>query len=353
MEYTQEEIEKATNGDLKLKFCPGCGRDDFKSNKGVAQHHAKKHGFSISMLYRCEDCGEIRSGKEGDQKYCSDCNWNSDIASYDCPYEGCERSFDTQNGRSVHHSQVHGESIAGYVYECEHCGNEFESPISPGSENAPKYCPVKDTEGKSCESKDRTGQSREFTEEWKKKISDTMKEAYEEGRVESPMNRGSEWVMENVIEPRNDEYLHQSPSQKTRKKLSESLKESYRNGDRKPSSPNRIIVEETGHNVDSGWEAKVDVLLYENGFEYKYNTDDGFPTFQVDEYTYTPDFVVGDKVIEVKGELGYHYRKDRVEKYAEEMTQREDIEYIVIGSVDLECDKFIHWENREEIVDYL
>jgi len=353
MKYTQEEIEEATNGNLELQYCPGCGRDDFKSNKGVAQHHTKKHGFSISMLYRCEDCGEIRSGKEGGQKYCSDCNWNSETASYDCPYEGCERTFDTQNGRSVHHSQVHGESIAGYTYECEYCGNEFDSPIAPESDDAPKYCPTKDVDGKSCEAKDRTGESREFTEEWKENISDSLKQAYEEGRAESPFNRGSEWVKENITGPRDDEYLHEELSEEVKEKVSDSLKESYRNGERKPSSPNQIVVEETGHNVDSGWEAEVDVLLYENGFDYKYNTDEDFPTFRVDDYTYTPDFVVGDKVIEVKGALGYHYRKDRVEKYAEEMTQRDDIEYIIIGSVNLECDKYISWEDREHIVDYL
>lgn len=353
MEYTQEEIEEAINDEIELEFCPACGRDDFKSNKGVAQHHAKKHGFSISMLYRCEKCGKIKSGNEGGQKYCSECNWNSETASYDCPYEGCERSFDTQNGRSVHHSQVHGESIAGYTYECEYCGDRFESPIAPESDNAPKYCPVKDIEGKSCEAKDRTGQSREFTDEWRENISKGMVKAHEEGRAESPFNRGSEWVKENVIEPRDDDYLHESLPEEVKEKVSISLKESYRNGERKPASPNRIIVEETGHNVDSGWEAKVDILLHENGFDYKYNTDKDFPTFQIDGNTYTPDFVIGDRVIEVKGSLGYHYRKDRVEKYAEEMTQRDDVEYIVIGSVDLDCDKYISWEEREQIIDYL
>lgn len=353
MRYNQKLIEEVTDEKLNLIECPGCGRSDFKSSKGIAQHHAIKHGFSISMLYRCKSCGDIKSGKEGDQKYCSDCNWNTETDLYDCPYEGCERTFDTQNGRSVHHSQAHGESIAGYTYECEYCGDEFDSPISPGSDNAPKYCPTKSTEGKSCEAKDRTGQSRQFTEEWKENISGGMIKAHEEGRAESPFNRGSEWVMENIVDPRDDDYLHQPLPEEVKQKVSESLKESYRCGEREPASPNNIIVEETGHNVDSGWEVEIDILLHENDFDYKYNGEEGFPTFQVGENTYTPDFALDRKVIEVKGALGYHYRKERVEEYAEEMANREDIEYIVIGSVKLDCDKYIPWEEREQIINYL
>lgn len=162
MEYSQEKLAEVTDENLDLIECPGCGRDDFKSNKGVAMHHHQKHGFSISMLYRCSKCNEIKSGDNSNMKICPDCNWSDKDDEYKCPWDGCEKVFTTRNGRSVHHEQVHGESISGYTYNCEYCGNSFQSPIAPDNDNAPKYCPVNETDGKSCEAKQRTGQGREF-----------------------------------------------------------------------------------------------------------------------------------------------------------------------------------------------
>lgn len=43
---------------------------------------------------------------------------------FSCP--SCDRIFDTKNGRSVHHYQSHGESIAKTTKECTWCGVEFE-----------------------------------------------------------------------------------------------------------------------------------------------------------------------------------------------------------------------------------
>jgi len=57
-------------------------------------------------------------------------------------------------------------------------------------------------------------------------------------------------------------------------------------------------VEETGHTVRSNWEKKVDLLLHKSNLEYKYEPK----TFKLtDELTYTPDFIVDNIVIEVKG----------------------------------------------------
>lgn len=356
MKYSQKKLESVTDEDLNLVECPDCGRDDFESNKGVALHHGKVHDSSISMLYRCEDCGQIKSGNEKSQRFCDDCYWNDKDEEYICPHEECNEKFTSRNGRSVHHYHAHGESIAGYVYECEYCGNQFDSNIAPDSPDAPKYCPVKelDEDEKSCEAKDRTGQSREFTDEWKENISKGMKKAIEEGRTESPFASNSkEWFIENVIEKRDDSYLHESPSQETRKKLSETFKKLYASGEREPASPQTINVEETGHTVDSSWEKEIDLLLHGSDFDYKYNTDEDFVKFDVDDSTYTPDFLVGNCVIEVKGYLGYNYNKDRVDERAKRLKEHDEWEYIVVGSVELECDEYIEWGNRDKLLDVL
>lgn len=42
-----------------------------------------------------------------------------------CPWDGCERSFDTDMGVKVHHARAHGESIAGVKVDCAECGQTF------------------------------------------------------------------------------------------------------------------------------------------------------------------------------------------------------------------------------------
>lgn len=319
--YSQEKFESVLNEDFEYTECPGCGRDDFKSSDGIKQHHAKAHGFSIKLPFRCKDCGLIKSGDDSDPKYCSECNWYEEGSEYKCPWDGCDRVFDTSNGRSVHHHQEHGESIAGYEYTCEHCGDEFESPIAPESDDAPKYCPPGDQSGESCESKDRTGVPREFTgewnkEEWKKKISEGMVKAVAEGRAGSPLY------------------------------------------------PKQEIVEETDHEIDSQWEKEIDLILYESHFDFAYNSEDGFPTFDLGDSFYIPDFIVGDCVIEVKSSWTYGKRPEATEKRAKHLTEHDYWTYIVVGDVpELPCDAYVEYEadgderiveeNRERFIETL
>lgn len=44
----------------------------------------------------------------------------------DCLWDGCERSFGTERGMSIHHTQVHDESIAYVTKDCDYCDEEFE-----------------------------------------------------------------------------------------------------------------------------------------------------------------------------------------------------------------------------------
>ena len=59
--------------------------------------------------------------------------------SFECP--SCEKSFDSEHGVKVHHSSIHGESLAKQECTCNNCGEtfeEFESRIKAGKGI---YCP--------------------------------------------------------------------------------------------------------------------------------------------------------------------------------------------------------------------
>lgn len=359
MQYSQEKLRKVLNEDFEYVECPACGRNDFKNSTGIKYHHAQMHGFSIKLPFRCEECGLIKSGDNSNQKTCSECNWNDDDEEYACPWEGCGRTFTSRNGRSVHHNQVHGESIAGYEYECEYCGDTFESRITPDSPVAPKYCPPGDQSGETCESKDREGTTRpEYSDEWKENISKGMKKAIEEGRAESPfVGASDEWRQENIFDKRDNSYLHESLSEEVKGKVSETLKEGYRTGRIDPPSQNFSVVEETGHKVDSSWEKEVDLLFYNSDFDYKYNSDENFPRFEIDGNFYIPDFVVEGSnemiIVEVKGWLGYDKREEKVRTYAEEMTKRDDIFYVVYGNIDLQCDAHVGYGDERKLLEVI
>jgi len=51
-----------------------------------------------------------------------------------CP--SCDETFDTEHGRNIHHTTVHGESLTQETGECDYCGEEFDVP--PGSTGV--YC---------------------------------------------------------------------------------------------------------------------------------------------------------------------------------------------------------------------
>lgn len=101
-------------------------------------------------------------------------------------------------------------------------------------------------------------------------------------------------------------------------------------------------VKETGHAVRSNWEKEIDLLLHNSEFDYQYEPE----TFELNrELTYTPDFIVEDIVIEVKG-WPNAISKKRARIFMEE---RPEYTYIVVGNR-VPCDIFIDWENRTELI---
>jgi len=104
------------------------------------------------------------------------------------------------------------------------------------------------------------------------------------------------------------------------------------------SGTEQIHVPETNTTVRSGWEAEVDVLLHDAEIEYEYEGE----TFDLGDYTYTPDFVCEDSlVIEIKG---YVWDGD-VEKSEDFMDYNPSLTYIVVGS-ELPSDHYLGWEAR-------
>lgn len=56
----------------------------------------------------------------------------------ECPWDGCEREFNSDRGVKVHHTKAHGKSIAGVTLECAVCGEEFTTLPSKADER--RFC---------------------------------------------------------------------------------------------------------------------------------------------------------------------------------------------------------------------
>jgi len=368
MRYNHTRLEEVTDEDANLIECPECGYDDSDTHQGIAMHFGYNHEGSLKYLFRCEVCGRLKFGTGSNGSYCSkyceiyekvgtfkhmDENFLRekieeedmrvvDIAEeigvesgtvskwvrkynigghYDCPYDGCDETFASSQGVSKHHMDKHGESIAGNEYICEYCEGVNWTPKPKDDPKFPKYC---DDEcfGKSMEGEDNPNKDPER----RKKISETMKKVHREGLGEYG-RRDDEWMMENVIEKRDDGYLYEGNSVIDDHLISE------------PET-----VEETGHTVRSSWEKKVDIMLHESDVEYGYEPR----RFDIGGRKYMPDFVVGDNVIEVKG-----YVDGKAANKAEMfMESYPNLRYIVVGS-EIPCDVHIPWEDREELISEL
>ena len=104
-------------------------------------------------------------------------------------------------------------------------------------------------------------------------------------------------------------------------------------------------VKETGHTVRSNWEKEIDLMLHNANINYEYESK----TFELtQEITYTPDFIISDKIIEVKG-----WPTDKSIKRAKLfMKKHPNHKYIVVGNK-IPCDIHIEWENREKLLQHI
>lgn len=250
---------------------------------------------------------------------------------FECQMDGCERKFDTKRGRGVHRSRNHenryedGEWLRQrYIgdrmntYEiAEKCGVESETIR-------------RHLERNEIDVRDRS-ESQKLSWEG------------ERGRRDEYANR-----MEEIGSSHSITYwdtYSESELEVVRDKIASSKRgeDNPRYGEGVPH-PDPITVESTGNVVKSGWEAVVDEVLNSLGVDYRYEKE----TFPVSDSTYTPDFILGDVVIEVKG---FPYQRG-VEKALEFVSEYSDYKYVVVGGMEakdeMPHDVFIDMDSVED-----
>ena len=252
--------------------------------------------------------------------------------SHECSFSGCERTFETKRGKSLHESRGHTE-----LYQDPEWLREQYIDNALNAKEIAEKC-------------DTTAQT---IYEWMDKLGIERRDKSEA--------KALEW--ENASDERRDEYAERmaevgaNHSVTNWHTFSEEERQEFRNflselaTERNPPEPKVFKVEKTGHYVRSGWEKAVDLLLHEKGVEYAYEPQ-GFDCGE--EGDYYPDFIVRDDVvIEVKG-----YVWDRnVAKAEQFMDKYPEYTYVVVGGREAQenmvYDYYIEYENKERIVELI
>lgn len=260
----------------------------------------------------------------------------------ECPTCG-KTGFSDESYMKKHHKLVHGESLRE-EYECsiEGCDNVSYNP---------KYCSIE------C-----LGEARRKYEETECKRPECDEKVYKFDYCSHDCANKNSWkerdnpakrpeVRKKISEAKKGQTWEMSEEGK--RKISEAMSgENHphygKTGKDHPAYGNVSgykvqVVEETGHRVRSNWEKEIDLMLHSSNLKYSYES----MTFELtDELTYTPDFVVGNVVIEVKG-WPNEISVKRAELFMEEEPQ---FFYLVVGNR-IPCDKFIDWKERDKLVE--
>lgn len=261
-------------------------------------HHAKSHGESISCI--------------------------ADPRDVPCP--SCEREFVSQNAVKQHHFQSHGQSLTQVEVECIVCGTE--GIVNQWYDKAYNW-----TCSDECANKARSEKLQGRKIEWVEKVSEGLKQYYDEHEGQFEGRTHSEETREKLRE------INEGREITWREKISKTMAE------KSCTNPaQQIEVEETSHTVRSRWEKKIDILLFQSDFEYQYEPR----VFELETYHYTPDFKVGDVIIEVKG-----YASSASIEKAKQFRQRyQEYQYVVVGA-EMPADRRIEWKSREQLTDVL
>lgn len=107
--------------------CPTCGRDDFKSRKGVRSHHSSVHNEILPNLI-CEKCG-FRFHYKSRRAKCDTCIKKEkknlkERKPVVCIVDDCNSRFKSKKGMKIHHYYKHHKSIAEYQNQSGNCVNE-------------------------------------------------------------------------------------------------------------------------------------------------------------------------------------------------------------------------------------
>ena len=269
-----------------------------------------------------------------------------------CPT--CGKVCANEAGMKRHHSWMHNESIARVVRVCDYCGGEKELYESQAAERATGYC-------KACLENADLGDDHPSAREHPPEVREKITEANRGMEISEATVRAAKEGWRKWWEQKDDKEewvermqagLPDEKPEEERRRIAEALRghevtEETRQKIRESLTPAGVLnieVGETGHTVKSYWEEEIDVYLHNLGIEYGYEPE----TFQLDGRAYTPDFIAGDTVIEVKG----YARETDVRRAEQFLNERPEWTYVVVGA-ELPCDIHIPWEERERLADAL
>lgn len=270
----------------------------------------------------------------------------------ECPT--CGQECANEAGMKRHHSWMHDESIARVTRACANCGDERELYESKAEALATDYCQsciegggLGDKHPNAGERPPEVGQKISESKRGMEVPEHVLKAAHKGWREwweqkddkDAFVDRMHSAIPEKVPQDQREQISKtlegHEVSEETRQKIRESLT---------PSGPLSIDVPETGHTVKSYWEREIDLLLHGESVAYEYESE----TFQLDGRAYTPDFIVGEVVIEVKG----YARDTDIERAEMFVSEYPGLEYVAIGA-ELPCDVHLPWEERHRLPEVL
>lgn len=211
----------------------------------------------------------------------------------------------------------------------------------------------------------------EFSQEHRKKISESKmghSPSEETRKSISETLTGSEGWSKGLTKETDDRLKNLADSvtgfkhtDETKEKISEIKKQQWKDGvfddaevGSKPGhnyghkGRKKITVEETGHIVDSGWEAEIDRLFHMLGLDYDHDPE---PFEFENGRTHKPDFVVKDRIaVEVKGWPISDWHKERAQLF---MNEYPEYTYMVIGTTEIPADMAIRWDDRQFVEEVL
>jgi len=185
-------------------------------------------------------------------------------------------------------------------------------------------------------------------EDAKRKISESMHRRWDENREElmekiREANMGNDYAKGNTLSEEHKRAISEFHTGKIR---SDECRRLIAEGQMGNNNGGRVIqtVEETDHEVDSYWEAEFDRRLHNSGVSYEYEGR----TFDIgDGRGYTPDFIIGDIVVELKGAVWTGWSIERAERFRQ---HHPEFTYVVVGNEDIPCDIHYSWEDREAAI---
>ena len=271
------------------KVCPKDGCEYTGNEHGLKVHFGRSEDHSGTLSDKYYECELC-----GEQSYCND-NRDPRCCSIEC-----------RNARNY-------GSIANYWFEkvdiCEYCGDVFEH--SP--------------------TKDKTYCSRKCADEDKKL----------KGKVKGENNsKYVERVKVNCAECG-------SQLKRTQRRVERSTKHYCSIKCRGAGHHGGLVkIDELDMYVRSSWEKEFVLELENRDINYEYEK-----RFQLENRVYSPDFMIDDIVIEIKGVS----RPDDLDRSQEFMDEHPEYEYIVLqgNGERLPADKWYSWDERDIVFEYL